>query len=374
MRVIDQFAEYLGSCYAPEPVQLIQLDRGAAYRAGYPDYAAAAIVVGQSDLEHVLARGGVRSSFLGWSPDGERVAVLERAHGRAPRRAPPSFRVTAIVPVFNEADLIEHTLRYLIRDGVDVYVIDNWSTDATLQIVRQFEGRGLLGFERFPAHGDDGLYDLRGILARVEQLTLELDADWFILHDADERRRTPWPDLGLRDALYHVQRSGFTCIDHVTLNFWPIDNAYHGSQDPESYFSHFEFSTHAGHFHQRRAWKNLGQGVSLAPSAGHDAGFYGRRVYPFKFLLKHYPIRSQAHGERKVLQERSARWNPAERSLGWHQQYDVANFIRAAGELERFDRDTFYERRLIERLSGVGVFAGPPAWATPPMWNERVAA
>jgi hypothetical protein len=69
--------------------------------------------------------------------------------------------------------------------------------------VRQFEGRGLAGLERFPAQHEPAVYDLRAILGRVEELASELDADWLILHDADERRCAPWPDVGVRDALYH---------------------------------------------------------------------------------------------------------------------------------------------------------------------------
>jgi hypothetical protein len=181
--------------------------------------------------------------------------------------------------------------------------------------------------------------------------------------------------VGLRQALYHVDRAGFNCVDHVTLNFWPVDNHYDGTQDVESYFPYFEFSRHPGHFHQRRAWQNSGQRVGLAATAGHDVQLAGRRVYPFKFLLKHYPIRSQAHGERKVLHDRRARWNTEERSMGWHAQYDeIQTFTRAAGELERFDSGTFYEQRLIERLSGLGVFASPPTWATPPVWGSELVA
>jgi hypothetical protein len=135
----------------------------------------------------------------------------------------------------------------------------------------------------------------------------------------------------------------------------------------------FAFSDHPGHFHQRRAWKQLGVRVSLSPSAGHDVQFPGRRVYPFKFLLKHYPIRSQAHGERKVLRERLPRWNAAERALGWHAQYDEVGaqgcFEHDQAELELFEPASFARRRLIERLSGVGVFAHPPHWATPPFWR-----
>jgi hypothetical protein len=365
---VEQFAEYLRSCYAPAAVPLVRHTGGVPV-VGLPDHAVVAVHTGSDDLDKVLARHELEPTFRGWSPDGERLAILERRQRKAPCPAPSSFRVAAIVPTFNEADVIAQTLEYLVADGIGVYVIDNWSTDATPEIVRQFEGRGLLGVERFPARRAPSTYDLRAILGRVEETVMRSEADWIILHDADERRRGPWPDVSLRDSLYHVDRAGFTCIDHVTLNFWPIDNGYDGTQELEAYFGYFEFSEHIGHFHQRRAWKNLGEGVSLVPSAGHDVGFYGRRVYPYKFLLKHYPIRSQHHGECKVLRERRARWNAAERALGWHAQYDqIETFVRGVSDLERFDA-TFYERRIVERLSGVGVFDGPPEWATPPMWQ-----
>lgn len=372
---VEQFADYLHACYAPAPVITVRVDGTAACLEGCLDPAAAAVVAGPASLDQTLARHGLRPSFRGWSRVGERLAILQQPEIMQPRNAPPWFRVMAIVPVFNEADVIEGTLRYLIDDGIRPYVIDNWSTDSTLSIVRQFEGRGLEGFERFPPRRAPQAYDLRAILGRVEELAIQLDADWFILHDADERRRSPWTSVGMRDALYHVDQRGFTCVDHVTLNFWPTDDRYDSRLDLEAHFQHFEFSAHPGHFHQRRAWKNLGQGVSLAPSAGHDATFYGRRVYPFKFLLKHYPVRSQSHGVRKIVQERRARWNAAERSLGWHQQYDgLEEFTRAASDLNHFDPQTFYEQYLIERLSGIGVFDAPPDWATPPLWNPALAA
>ena len=76
-----------------------------------------------------------------------------------------------------------------------------------------------------------------------------------------------------------------------------------------------------------------------------------------------------------IVQERRARWNAAERSLGWHQQYDgLEEFTRAASDLNHFDPQTFYEQYLIERLSGIGVFDAPPDWATPPLWNPALAA
>jgi hypothetical protein len=40
------------------------------------------------------------------------------------------------------------------------------------------------------------------------------------------------------------------------------------------------------------------------------------------FLLKHYPIRSQQHGERKVFEWRRPRWYAPERAKAMHIQYD----------------------------------------------------
>ena len=47
---------------------------------------------------------------------------------------------------------------------------------------------------------------------------------------------------------------------------------------------------------QIRCWKKAPD-VDLASSGGHEARFEGRRVFPLRFILRHYPIRGQAHGE-----------------------------------------------------------------------------
>jgi hypothetical protein len=285
---------------------------------------------------------------------------------------PASFRLLAIVPAYNEEDIIALTIADLIGQGLDVYLIDNWSSDQTIERAKPFLGRGLIGFERFPPGGPTATYDLGKLLQRVEYIGHEQRwASWVMLHDADERRRSPWPGVRLREAIWHVDRAGFSCIDHVTLNFWPVDNEFGSRQgDVEQHFRYFEFSSHPGHFHQRRGWKQTAVPVSLAASAGHDVQFPSRRVYPYKFLLKHYPVRSQAHGEHKVLCDRIARWNPEERTRGWHRQYDDERqcFLRDPGELLLFDEHSFDRTYLIQRLSGAGIFTEVPPWATPPRW------
>jgi hypothetical protein len=330
-----------------------------------------------TELELFLVQHGLNVSFVGRlardDADWERqtiLGVLENNH-RPPRRASPrGFRVVAVMPTYNEDDIVSHSLRYLIEQGIEVYLVDNWSTDATVERATPFLTRGLIQIERFPASGPTGTYDLRNLLSRVEEICTEIEADWFVLHDADERRRSPWPGLSLKDGMYYVDSCGFNCIDHLTVNYWPVDNGFDPSYDVEQQLTHFEFSNHPGHFHQRRAWKNLGRRVSLAQTAGHDVGFEGRKVYPFRFLQKHYPIRSQAHGEHKILGDRKPRWNPEERSFGWHAQYDELgpghSFLRNPADLEQADEPTFNEKYIVERLSGLGIFREAPPWATPP--------
>ena len=281
-------------------------------------------------------------------------------HAAAPgfEPAPDNFRVLAIVKAYNEADIIVPSLRYLISQGIDVYLVDNWSDDGTWELVQQFIGRGVVGAERYPVR-DESRYGWRGLLERTEEIARTVPADWYIHYDVDEVRRSPWPQLRLKDAIHRVDRSGFNAIDHTVLNFHPVDDGYCPPEDFESYFRHFEFSRRRGSFVQIKAWKHTPADVSLTDSGGHEVRFAGRKVYPLKFLLKHYPVRSQAHGLRKVLHERVARWDPVERAGGWHTQYDhvgpTHRFIRAPETLVRFDPDHFDTTYLIERLSGIGL-------------------
>jgi hypothetical protein len=152
---------------------------------------------------------------------------------------------------------------------------------------------------------------------------------------------------------------GFNCIDHTVMEFHPINNDYIPGDNFFSFFRHFEFGKRPGDFNQIKAWKNFGQPIYLAQTGGHEVQFENRRVYPYKFLLKHYQIRSQSHGEKKVLKERKSRWNIEERAKGWHKHYDNINeshsFIRSPFELEWFDETVFNSKYLIERLSGIGI-------------------
>src|SRR5438552_2587016 len=102
------------------------------------------------------------------------------------------MHVVAVVAAYNEARFIRSCLEDLIAQGIEVYLLDNASTDETVAIAEKYLGRGLAAIEHCPR---DGQYSWRPLLQRKERIVSTVSADWFMHVDADEIRRCP-PHLG----------------------------------------------------------------------------------------------------------------------------------------------------------------------------------
>ena len=320
------------------------------------------------ELDHLLRKQDLVPEFVGLTASDDltyekstALAVITSKAIATPRavKAPVDFRVVAFMAAYNEEDIIVQSVRKWTDQGVRVHILENWSTDSTYDLAKSLEQQLPVTVERFPREGPARYFEWGAMLERFEALARELDADWFVRRGADEVLQPPWPGMSYRDGLYFVDRAGFNLIDHTIINFNPVDDGFQAGTDHEEYFKHFEFATLPSAFRQQKAWKNGGHPIQMVPSGGHDLPFEGQRVYPFKFLLKHYPVRSQLHGERKIFRERKARWSPVERAHGWHQQYDSVGgghrFVKEKSRQLVFDEEDFNRTFLVERLSGVGV-------------------
>jgi hypothetical protein len=194
-------------------------------------------------------------------------------------------------------------------------------------------------------------------LRRKEQLALTLGFDWVMHADADELRESPWPSLSLGAAIGIVDRMGYNAIDFAVFQFRPTtDRPFVRGQDLRRSFRYYDGPREFDRL-QIKCWKHAGK-VELVPSGGHEAAFEGRRVFPIRFVLRHYPIRSQEHGQRKVFRDRRPRFIESEHRK-WHLQYDdvdeATSFVRAAGELEEWDPELVRAKlairhREVERL------------------------
>lgn len=226
------------------------------------------------------------------------------------------MRVVALLATHNERRFIELCLRHLREQGVDVYLIDNDSTDETVEIAERFLGRGVVGIERLPR--DDGVFSLRTQLRRKEELTRELDADWFIHLDTDEMRLPPPGYRTLAEAIRHVDRQGFNAVNFLELSFIPT------REEPDHDHPDFQRTLRTYYPllpqfpHHLKAWKATAD-VELEWKGGHLVRFPGLRMYPQSFLMKHYLCLSVQHAVEKYV---NRRFSPEEVRSGWHRWRD----------------------------------------------------
>lgn len=256
---------------------------------------------------------------------------------------PVPVRALAIMHAFNEEDVIAASIGALVEQGVDVYLLDNHSTDGTVAAAAPFIGRGLVAIETFPGTGAAGAdrMELGALLRRVQGIMETLDYEWFLINDADEFREAPWPGLTLPQGLARAQALGYDAINFRVLDFRPVDDRFVPGGDPRAALTGFELGQLCD-APQMKAFRRPDGPFSILTHGGHEVEFAGRRVCPIPFILRHYPIRSPEHGRRKVLRERLPRFAPEERAKGWHVQYDALlesgrEFVWAPEELHAWD-------------------------------------
>jgi hypothetical protein len=134
------------------------------------------------------------------------------------------------------------TRRRRLIDRGSGHLLDDGSTDRTIALVERSLGRGVLGIERLADTVTDAVpagFEWERILLRKTQLAAELDANWFIHHDADEFRESPWPHLSLHDAIRWVDSLGFNAIDFSSLDFWPVHDAFRAGDDVRHAFTFY---------------------------------------------------------------------------------------------------------------------------------------
>ncbi len=227
---------------------------------------------------------------------------------------PPKVRVVAILAAYNEERFIRGCIENLVGQGVNVYLIDNSSTDRTVEIARDYLGYGLVGIETFPR--GEGVYRWREILARKEELASTLDADWFMHVDADEIHLPPRANQTLAEAFARVEAAGYNAVDFQEFAFVPTreapDHDHPGYERTMRWY--YPFTPSPGP-RLIRAWKKQSEPVGISKRGGHKPDFPDMKIYPVKFQMKHYLFLSARH----ILNKYGNReFDKAEVDRGWH--------------------------------------------------------
>lgn len=222
------------------------------------------------------------------------------------------MRIIALLATYNEERFIAACLENLLQQDVEVYLIDNESSDRTVAIAERYLGRGLIGIETLPR---TGVFRWKRILACKERLAATLEADWFMHVDADEIRLPPRSAHTLVQALAEVEAQGYNAVNFMEFTFIPTQEAPdHDHADFQKtmrwYYPFLPFVPH-----RLNAWQWQDEPVELAWSGGHQVRFPGLRMYPESFPMRHYLFLSVPHGIRKYVDRR---YDRAETETGWH--------------------------------------------------------
>ncbi|MTW21197.1 glycosyltransferase family 2 protein [Allochromatium palmeri] len=227
------------------------------------------------------------------------------------------MRIVAIVMVYNEEIFIENMLRNYLEQGVEVYLLNNDSTDRTIEIATKYLTENLIKIERFPKKK---YFDLREVLRKKEEIAETLGADWYLHADADEIRLPPKGQKTLKTAIEEVDQKGFNAVNFMEYTFVPTtENPIHL---PESYMDtmkwYYPFARN--YPHRVNCWKYIQKtptlfehilelkrhGRWLVPSArlgggGHRIEFENRKIFPQDFIMRHYIAISREHAIQKYV-------------------------------------------------------------------------
>jgi glycosyltransferase involved in cell wall biosynthesis len=223
-------------------------------------------------------------------------------------------RIVAMLQAHNEQRFIAACIEHLREQGVNVYLIDNESTDETVSIAERYLGRGLIGIETLPRSGS---FALRAQCARQEELAQELDADWLIHHDADEFRVSTRRRQSLSDALREVHEAGYNAVNFHEFVFTPTRESPDHDHGDLTRTMRWYYPFQPWFPHRVNAWRRQDGPVELVWAAGHQVRFPGLCLAPESLFMKHYLYVSARHAVEKFVDRVFASDEVADGWFGW---------------------------------------------------------
>ncbi|TSJ60885.1 glycosyltransferase family 2 protein [Starkeya sp. 3C] len=220
------------------------------------------------------------------------------------------LKALAVVCVRNEAVHMRRCLRDLIGDGLDVFLIDNDSTDGSTEIASEFLGHGLLGIERIPW---TGAFSLSDQLRAKRRIIADADHDWIVHTDADEWLCSPVEGQSLLGGIREADAAGYTCINFHEIVFVPLPGDDFLADDYASRMSTYYFFQPV-YPRLNRAWKRTAD-IDSSRSSGHRLAGDGLRLYPQDFFLRHYIALSEGHARSKYV---GRKFSDEDIAKGWH--------------------------------------------------------
>ena len=184
---------------------------------------------------------------------------------------------------YNDGDLLEESIRYLLEQNHHLIVWDHGSTDQTAEVIRRF--RGELRETRFLPRSFD-FYELYPEMSRHLLQHYVSKYDWISWPDQDEFLEGPSRSTGYYDSLHEVFESPCDWIQFNNFNYW-----YTGADDPAIASAPLRirhYSLFPDCSPRIRSWRSSATNIRVFnhnPPLGEP--------WPVRFNLRHYSMRSR---------------------------------------------------------------------------------
>jgi glycosyltransferase involved in cell wall biosynthesis len=204
-------------------------------------------------------------------------------------------RLLGVLLCYNDGDLLEESISYLLDQRHDLIAWDHGSTDETPAILKRFR-QHLRELRHVPREFD--FYELYAEMSRHLIDNFIGDYDWISWPDQDEFLEGPSRDRSYYEYLLETHESGVDWIRFENYNFWWTDQ-----DDPEIR----ETTRRVRHYSlwpdcppRIRSWRAR---VTNIRHFNHNPLEGTPSPTPFK--LRHYPMRSESQMRERVLRDRA---------------------------------------------------------------------
>jgi glycosyltransferase involved in cell wall biosynthesis len=219
------------------------------------------------------------------------------------------MKITAILVVRNEHLYIEKTIKYLIDEGIDIAIIDNESSDGTLEICNKYYPNHVKIIKNLPYSGD---FNLQEHIAAGKALANEIETDWLISQAADERLCSDIEGESLSEAIHRIDKAGFDSINFEEFVFI-YENREIRYENTD--FHHLMKRYYFYEPRKNRLIRACKKGVDLSdPLVGCHTLDGATKLYN-NLIMRHYIALSYEYAVNKYTKRQ---FNASDLSLGWH--------------------------------------------------------
>lgn len=212
--------------------------------------------------------------------------------GANDKRAP---RCLAPLLCYNDADILEENILYLTSQNHDIIAWDHGSTDDTAKILDKYND--ILLERRFLPREFD-FYKLYETMAEHLIQNWISKYDWISWPDQDEFLEGPFRNKSYYEYITDVFNAGYDWIQFDNFNYWFTDKDDSSILSPIKRVRHYSlFPSCAPRITSWRAsHTNVDRKFGHGPISG--------KKFPIHFVMRHYPIRSEAQMIRRLEKDR----------------------------------------------------------------------